>query len=109
MADNQKDFQHNKTGSQTWKPCCLAVHAHMRSGTGPCEAGGARVLDRVGGAINTQHSIFNVRMVHMLRRGPPYFPERNGPERNVPDRKHHLIPRNGPRVKVQLGLSPAAP
>ena len=41
-----------------------------------------------------------------LNLGPPYFPERNGPERNVPDRKHHLIPRNGPRVKVQLGLSP---
>ena len=36
--------------------------------------------------------------------GPPYFPERNGTERNVPDRKHHLIPRNGPKVKVQLGL-----
>ena len=36
--------------------------------------------------------------------GPPYFPERNGTERNIPDRKHHLIPQNGPGVKVQLGL-----
>ena len=32
---------------------------------------------------------------------PSVFPRT---ERNVPDRKHHLIPRNGPRVKVQLGL-----
>ena len=32
---------------------------------------------------------------------PSVFPRT---EQNVPDRKHHLIPRNGPRVKVQLGL-----
>ena len=26
MADNHQGFQHNRTGSQIWKPCCLDVY-----------------------------------------------------------------------------------